>query len=261
MLHLVVLGRKNKVEFYSKYNVKSVFQAGEAFDVAGIQAFMSIINYDDVKNSNSVRIPSPFAVSLVRTLKPLDVEFGVKHVICTLVRPGSEPMRGHLGPVNTIMLDQPHAEQSILREEMRVMFPKNLLFTSLTVPSILLAIEVIVVDLERNVSAEQVIKLLSGISRIILVKSTIGLHSTDAIFEYIRRVARPSADVYELCVWYEHIEATGRRLKFVQAFDPHCVQTPEIMDAIRALASKETMQESFKRTNKALNLLSPGIYP
>jgi len=86
------IGKKNKEDFYSKYSVKSVFQAGEAFDVADIPAFMSTINYDDAKKLNSVRIPSPFAVSLMRTLKPLDVEFGVKRVMCTFIRPGSEPM-------------------------------------------------------------------------------------------------------------------------------------------------------------------------
>ncbi len=255
------VGKKNKEDFYSKYSVKSVFQAGEAFDVADIQTFMSIINYDDAKKSNSVRIPSPFAVSLMRTLKPLDVEFGVKRATCTLIRPGSEPMRGHYGPVDTIVLDRPNVAQNVLRDEMRQMLRKDVTFASIAVPSILLAVEVVVVDLEQMASAEQVIDLLFRIPRIILVKSSMRLHSTDAIFEYIRRVARPSADVYELCVWYEHVEVTGHRLKLVQAFDPHCVQTSEVIDAIRALAGREEMQESFNRTNKALKLLSPGIYP
>ena len=222
---------------------------------------MSIINYNDAKKLNSVRIPSPFAVSLMRTLKPLDVEFGVKRVMCTLIRPGSEPMRDHYGPVDTMVLDKPDVAQSVLRDEMRQMFRKDVTFASIAVPSILLAVEVVVIDLERNASAQQVIDLLFGIPRIILVKSSMRLHSIDAIFEYIRRVARPSADVYELCVWYEHVKVSEHRLKLVQAFDPHCVQTPEIIDAIRALAGREEMQESFNRTNKALKLLSPGIYP
>gem|GEM_PF-2916181 len=197
----------------------------------------------------------------MRTLKPLDVEFGVKRVMCTLIRPGSEPMRDHYGPVDTMVLDKPDVAQSVLRDEMRQMFRKDVTFASIAVPSILLAVEVVVVDLERNASAQQVIDLLFGIPRIILVKSSMRLHSIDAIFEYIRRVARPSADVYELCVWYEHVKVSEHRLKLVQAFDPHCVQTPEIIDAIRALAGREEMQESFNRTNKALKLLSPGIYP
>jgi hypothetical protein len=102
---------------------------------------------------------------------------------------------------------------------------------------------------------------LSRIQRIILITSGTKLNSPNAVLEYVQRTARPSTGLYEVCVWLEHVEATGDRLKLVQAFDPHCVQTPEIMDAIRALASKEDMQESFSRTDKALKVLSPGIYP
>lgn len=255
------VGKKNKEKFYSKYDVKSVFQAGEAFDVADIQAFMSIVNYNDARRSNSVRIPLPLTASLMRTLKPLDEKFHVKSVTCTFIRPGSEPMKGYSGPVDTIVLDRPSILQSILQNEMQKLFPKNVLFTSMSIPSILLAIAVVVVDLKRKVSAEQVIGLLSSIPRTILVKNSMKLHSTDAIFEYIRRAVRPSADIYELCIWYEHVEVTEHRLKIVQAFDPHSIQIPEVIDAIRALTSREEMQESFEQTNKALNILCPGIYP
>lgn len=254
------IGEKNKEEFYSKYNIKSIFQAGEAFEVADIKAFLSTVNYDDAKKADSVRIPSPFAVSLARTLRPLDLKFGVKHITCTLIRPGSEPMRAHYGPVDTIILDRPFA-QSILQEELRQMFPKDITFTSLMVPSILLAVQVTVIDLEQKVSEEKILEFLCTIPRAILIRSSMGLHSTDTIFEYMRRVVRPYADIYELCTWHEHVELTNCRLKLVQAFDPHCVQTPEIIDAIRALTGKVKMAESLNRTNKALGVLSPGIYP
>ncbi|MBE0520498.1 type II glyceraldehyde-3-phosphate dehydrogenase [Candidatus Bathyarchaeota archaeon] len=255
------VGKKNKEKFYSKYDIKSVFQAGEPFEVADIQAFMSTINYHEARKASSVRIPSPFAVSLTRTLNPLDVQFGIKHVICTLIRPGTEPMRAHHGPVDTIIPDKPYVADNTLRVEIQQMLSKDITFTSFAVPSILLAVEAVVVDLEQTVSTENVIDLLCRIPRSIIVRSDMGLHSTDAIFEYFRRVARPSADIYEVCTWQEHVEAINGRLKLVQAFDPHCVQTPEVIDAIRALASQENVEESFNRTNKALRLLNPGIYP
>jgi len=255
------IGRKNKEEFYSKQDVKSIFQAGEAFEVADIKAFLSSVNYDNAKKADSVRIPSPFAVSLARTLRPLDLRFGIKHAVCTLIRPGSEPMRGHYGPVDTIIPDMPYVAQNILREEMQQMFPKDIIFTSLAVPSILLAVEVMVIDLEQEASEEKVIDLLSRIPRTILIRSSMGLHSTDTVFEYMRRVVRPSADIYELCTWREHVEVTNCRLKLVQAFDPHCVQTPELIDAIRALTGKVKKAESLNRTDKILKILGPGMYP
>jgi glyceraldehyde-3-phosphate dehydrogenase (NAD(P)) len=255
------VGKKNKEKFYSEHNVKSVFQAGEPFEVADIQAFMSTINYYEARKASSVRVPSPFAVSLTRTLKPLDVEFGIKHATCTLIRPGTEPMRGHHGPVDTIIPGEPYVEHGVLRVEMEQLLQKDVTFTSFAVPSILLAVEAVVVDLERTASTEDVIDLLCSIPRNIIVRSDMGLHSTDAIFEYMRRVVRQSADIYEVCTWHEHVEGINRRLKLVQAFDPHCVQTPEVIDAIRALASEEKMEESFNRTNKALKILNPEMYP
>lgn len=255
------IGRKNKEEFYSKQDVKSIFQAGEAFEVADIKAFLSDVNYDDAKKVNSVRIPSPFAVSLARTLRPLDLKFGIKYVACTLIRPGAEPMKGHYGPVDTIVPERPYVAESILREEMQHLFPKDIIFTSLAVPSTLLAVQVVIIDLEQRASREKVIDFLSAIPRTILIRSNIGLHSTDAVFEYMRRVVRSSSDIYELCTWLEHVEVTNCRLKLVQAFDPHCVQTPEIIDAIRALMGKMKKADGRNRTDKALKILSPGIYP
>jgi len=255
------VGKENKEKFYSRYNVKCVFQAGESLEVADIPAFVSTINFDEARKVNSVRIPSPLAVSLTRTLKPLDAKFGIKHATCTLIRPGTEPMRGHHGPVDTIIPDKPYVEQKTPRDEMWRMFPKDVIFASFAVPSILLAVENVIVDLERRASTKSVINLLCKVFRTILVRGGMGLNSTDAIFEYIRRVARPSADVYEVCVWQEHVEALDDRLKLVQAFDPHCVQTPEVIDAIRALANTTTLEKSLKLTDKALKILGPRIYP
>jgi glyceraldehyde-3-phosphate dehydrogenase type II len=160
-----------------------------------------------------------------------------------------------------LTLDGPYDRQSVLLEELQRMFSKDILLTSLTVPFIPLSVQVVSVDLERKVSAERVTNLLRKIQRVIIIKNSRALNSPKAVYEYVRGITRPSTGVYELCVWHEHIETVGDRLKLVQAFDPHCVQTPEIMDAIRALASEKEIQESSDLTDKALKLLTPGIYP
>jgi hypothetical protein len=108
---------------------------------------------------------------------------------------------------------------------------------------------------------EKIVDLFCKVPRTIMVRGNKGLRSTDAIFEYIRRVVRSSADIYELCTWYEHIEVANYTLKLTQAFDPHCIQTPEVIDAIRALKTKVEMSGSFNRTNLALRILDPGVYP
>jgi len=253
------VGRKNKEE-YTNYNVKSIFQAGEDLEIADIGVFLSTINYDNARKVNSVRIPSPFAVALARILIPLDIEFGVKRATCTFIRPGSEPMRSY-GPIDTIIPEIPYVKENILNEELQRLFPKNVNFHSLFVPSILLAVQTLTIDLEQKATMEKIVELFCKVPRTIMVRGNKGLRSTDAIFEYFRRVVRSSADIYELCTWYEHIEVENCMLKLTQAFDPHCIQTPEIIDAIRALKTSVEMTESFNRTNLALKILNPGVYP
>ncbi len=255
------VGITNRDEFYSRYGVKAVFQAGEALDVAEIPAFVSTINYEEARHANSVRIPSPFTVSMVRTLAPLNHTCGIENVVCTLIRPGSEPMRGRHGPLDTIVLDDPYSSQEKLREELNLLFPTGLLFTSLAIPSLLIGAEVLTANLKAEISGEYLIGHLSCIPRTILLREGLGLHSTDSVFEYIRRVVRPPGDIYEVCIWRDHVEVLDQRLKMIQAYDPHCVQTPEVIDAVRALAGSVDMEESFRRTNKALGIPSPGTQP
>lgn len=254
------VGKKNKEILHSRHGLKAIFQAGEEFDVADVPVFISRLKYEEAKKVNFVRIPTPQTVSLLRTIEPLESKFGIHNVNVTFVMPSAEPMHGQTGVVDTIIPDQPALLQ-ILKDEIGSVMPKKTVLSSFKIPSILLGVESITVQLNTNASRDDIINSLKEIPRTILVRGNKGLHSTDSIFEYIRRIGRPSADIYEACIWYEQIEITDNTIKLVQAFDSHCVQTPEVMDAIRALVGKEEMQESFDLTNKALKLLNPGIYP
>ena len=252
------VGKKNKDRFYSKH--KAIFQAGEPFDVADIPVFISKIEYEAAKKARYVRIPTPYTVALMRTLEPLNAEFCIEEILCTFIRVGSEPMQASLDPVDTIVPDKTNVLQ-LIRDEIRYVMPKPIILSSFKVPTILLNLGSIAVRLEEEFSLSDVKDVLSKNARTIIVKGEEGLCSTDSIFEYIRRIGRSSDDIYEVCIWDEQIEITNGKLKLVQAFDPHCVQTPEVIDAIRALVGDEKMEESFNRTNEALRLLRPGIYP
>jgi len=252
------VGKKNKEIFYSKH--KAIFQAGEPFDVADIPVFISKIKYKEAKKARYVRIPTPYTVALIRVLEPINTKFCVKEISCTLIRVGSEPMQASLGPVDTIIPDSTSTLQ-LIRDEIQHVMPKPIVLSSFMVPSILLSVESIVVSLQKKASLDDVKEVLRKNARTIIVKGEEGLHSTDSIFEYMRRVGRSSGDIYEVCIWDEQTEIIDGKLKIVQAFDPHCVQTPEVIDAIRALGGEEKMDESFNQTNKALRILKPRTYP
>ncbi len=104
-------------------------------------------------------------------------------------------------------------------------------------------------------------KLLSNIQRIVLVNTDRGLVSTDAIFEYFRRIGRSIGDLYELFIWEDLIEVNNSILKLIGAFDPHSIQIPEIVDGIRALTKITNLEDSIKMTNQALKIVPPSSYP
>jgi glyceraldehyde-3-phosphate dehydrogenase (NAD(P)) len=251
-------GKKNKDAFYSKH--KAIFQAGEPFDIADIPVFTSNTGYETARKARYVRIPTPYTVALGRTLGPLNAGFRIKEIFGSFIVAGSEPMRAHLGPVDTILPDKIDILR-LMKDEIQYLMPNPITLSSIRVPSILLSVESIIVRFHEKVTLSDVKDLLCKTWRTILVRAEAGLHSTDSIFEFMRRIVRPSGDAYEVCIWDEQIEIADEKLKLVQALDPHCVQTPEVIDAIRALASNVNVEKSMNRTDEALGILSPGTYP
>lgn len=249
------VGKQNKERFYHKYGVKAIFQAGENPTIAGVPAFISLIDYEKARKAMFVRMASPLATALTRTVLPLRERFGVKRVACTFVRAGAETMRAHRGPVDTLIPEPPRVVQLTKLELSKTLGKVEVFLSSIKVPSILLDLQSVLVELNKQTSADVVAELLAQSSRIVVVSDEKGLFSTDAIFEFFRRVRPFSGDVYEVCVWKEQIEVQGRIAKFAQALDPHSVHIPELVDAIRAMTTKITFDESLRRTDKSLRIM------
>ncbi len=252
-------GEKNKEMVYAPHGLKVVFQAGEPLDIADVPVFVSHTRHERLKGASFVRIPSPQTVALLRAAQPLRANFGIRNIACTLVMPGAEPMHGHLGPVDTIIPEK-LGTLRLLEEEIRSVIPEKVVLFSFTVPSSLLGTASMAIQLDSNASRRDIVESLQEAPRAMLVSSDKGLSSTDAIFEYVRRVRRSSGDIYEVCIWHESVGVTDRMVRLDLAFDPHSVQTPEAIDAARVLGGKETLEESFRETNTSLGTLS-GIHP
>jgi len=253
------VGKQNKDRFYGNYNIKVVFQAGEDPANADIPAFFSITTYNKALKAKFVRVASPFAVSAGRTLWALLQKVGVKRVLCTFVRAGSETTRAHQGPVDTIIPEPPANLQRIKWELNHIFSETEILLSSVKVPSILLDVQSIFFELAEKVRLNTVTNLLSTTSRVSVISSDEGLFSTDTLFEFFRRTRPSSADMYEVCVWKEQIEVNGNTLRLTQAVDPHSVHIPDVIDAIRAMTTKISRNESARLTDQSLGMLKPSF--
>jgi len=182
---------------------------------------------------------------MIRPLELIEEEFSVKWVSCTMLIAGSEFMRGHMEPVDTIIPIEPENLALIKREFELLMPRKELILSSFKIPSLHLSVQHLVMKLSKKASVDRVIKVLTGSNGIILVSSKQGLNSTDSILEFIRRIRPNPGDIYEVCIWKESIQVVNRKLVLSLAFDSHSVHIPELIDAIRALSGYENANESM----------------
>lgn len=253
------VGKQNIERFYQKSTARVIFQAGEEQTIANVPAFFATTDFEKARKTKFVRMASPLAVSIARTILAVGKQFGLKKVGCTFIRAGSETMRALQGPVDAIV---PEPASNLERVEWELNQMLNDVFVSLCsvkVSSILLDVQSIFTELTRKVTADAVTKLLTKTPRIVVVDMENGLSSTDSLFEFFRRIRPFSADVYEVCLWRNQIDAQNGMLKLVQAMDPHSVHIPEVIDAIRALVTEISKDESMERTDKALGILKKAF--
>lgn len=175
------------------------------------------------------------------------------------MRAGSETMRAHQGPVDTIIPELPTNLQRIGWELKQMFGELKTFLSSVKVPSILFDVHSIFFELTKKAELDTVTNLLLSTPRVFVVSSEAGLFSTDALFEFFRRTRPYSADLYEVCVWKEQIEVNENTLKLTQAVDPHSVHIPEVIDAIRATTTKMPRNESARLTDESLGILRGGF--
>jgi glyceraldehyde-3-phosphate dehydrogenase (NAD(P)) len=249
------IGKKNMERFYLKFGVKTIFQAGEDPRIANLPTFISLVDYEKARKAMFVRIPTPYTTALTRTILPLQEKFGVEHVACTLIKAGSETMRAHQGPVDTLIPEQPQTMELIKQELGKTIGRVKISLSSIKVPSILLDVQSIFVKLTEPPPIDAIFELLARIPRVVVVDGKTGLFSTDRIFEFFRRIRPFAGDIYEVCIWKKQIEISNHTLKFTQTLDSHSVHIPELIDAIRAMTTKTTLTESMRRTDKSLRIM------
>ncbi|NIQ05229.1 MAG: type II glyceraldehyde-3-phosphate dehydrogenase [Candidatus Korarchaeota archaeon] len=245
------IGKQNKEQLYAHHHVKGIFQGGESFDVATIPVFFTEVTYESASNAKYLRIPTPYTVATVSMLEPMNSAFGVKDVSSTFLIAGSEPNRGSRGPLDAI-LPVKIEKLRLLKEEIGYISLEPRMLSAFRVPTVLLSVQTLLLEVKSKASKADITALLREQDRILLLPKE--FTATDMIFEFLRRVRGTSGDIYEICVWEDQIECDNQHVKLVLAYDNHCVHTPHIIDAIRALTTHIENDVSSRRTNNTLNV-------
>jgi glyceraldehyde-3-phosphate dehydrogenase (NAD(P)) len=239
---------------YEKFGVKHVFQGGEK-PVVAEASFSTLCNYEETLGLNSLRVVSCNTTGLLRLICTLKRNFGVRKVRATLIRRGADPREVKKGPINAIMLNPPTLPSHHGEDVKTVIKDLDIMTSAVAVPTTLMHVHSVLLELEEKVSKDDVLNALSSAPRIMLLNSErLGVKSTAEIIE-IARDLRPRNDIPELVVIEDSITVNGRELILFQAVHQESIVVPENIDAVRALFQlADNWIDTVRKTDKNLGL-------
>ncbi len=249
------IGKENLDKFYRPNKIKAIFQGGEKHEITGT-SFVAQCNYDEAVNKDFVRIVSCNTTGLCRTLDAVNKKYGILSVHATMIRRGADPGDIHHGPINAIVpvLEMPSHHGPDVRT---VLHNVEIFTTALSVPSTLMHLHAITVDLKKKASVEDAIAMFKNSTRIRIVRNAEHLRSTAEIMEFARDLGRMRGDMPEICVWQEGIGITSNshnKLLYMQAVHQESDVVPENIDCIRAMMGFKDADKSIKMTNETFGI-------
>ena len=230
-------GAENKEKYYIPRGLKAMYQGAEKHELAEA-SFNAQSNYAEAVGKTHVRVVSCNTTGLSRVLNSIDKAFGVEKARVVLVRRASDPGSSKKGPIDGIV-PNPITVPSHHGPDVNTILPD---------------LNIIMVQLKKDATAEQVVEIFKKNPRIILVKSSEGITSTAEMLEFARDFGRPRYDMYENLVWEDSIGVKDKELYFFQAVPQESIVIPENIDCIRAMCTEMSAEESMEKTNKSLGI-------
>jgi glyceraldehyde-3-phosphate dehydrogenase (NAD(P)) len=245
------IGEKNK-PIYEKAGIKAIWQGGEDHELADC-SFNAQSNYEEAVGRDFVRVVSCNTTGLCRIIKPLEDEFGVNKARITLMRRAADPGDIKKGPINAIV-PNPIKLPSHHGPDVKTVLPGiDITTTAVKLPTTLMHLHTVNMELNSECTAEEVEDLLAKQSRVRFVGQ--GITSTAEVMEMARDMNRPRCDMWENCVWNESITIYEGELYFFQGIHQESDVIPENVDAIRAVMEVEKDgTKSVAKTNKAMGI-------
>lgn len=238
---------------YEKAGVKAIWQGGEDHSLTNF-SFNAAVNYAEAVGQPWVRVPSCNTTGLIRTLYPLDVHFGIAKALAVMVRRATDPADSKRGPINAI---EPELEMpSHHGPDVQSVLPSvNLHTIALKVPTTIMHVHALSVELKRAATAKEVLDVWRRIPRVKFFRGAEGVASTAQIMEVARDLSRSRSDLYEIAVWEDGVHVVGNTLYYFQAVHQESDVVPENVDAIRAmLGIEKDGKRSMEKTDRSLGI-------
>jgi glyceraldehyde-3-phosphate dehydrogenase (NAD(P)) len=247
------MGEENKKNIYDKLGKPAIFQGGEEHEVAGT-SFNAAANYGEAIGKKYVRVVSCNTTGLCRLLYAVDSSIGIKKVRVTLIRRAGDPDDIKRGPINAIVPD-PIALPSHHGPDVQTVMPHiNIDTSAVKVPTTLMHLHFVNMELKKAASKEDVLAALRKWPRIWLIPGWMDLKATANVIEFGRELGRPRNDIMENALWEQSVSIDKNgELNLFQGIHQESDVVPENVDCIRAMTGIEKDNlKSIAKTNKAL---------
>jgi glyceraldehyde-3-phosphate dehydrogenase (NAD(P)) len=247
------IGEENK-KIYEKIGRPAVFEGGEKHEMIGT-SFNAAANYDEAIGKKYVRVVSCNTSALCRLIYAIDMAFGIKKALVTLVRRGGDPDDIKRGPINAIVPD-PIKLPSHHGPDVKTVLPHiNITTAAMKVPTTLMHMHFVNVSVEGTPTREEVASALRKWRRLWLIPAWYNVKSTGDVMELGRVLGRPKSDMMENAIWEESISVDGGDINLFQAIHQESDVIPENIDCIRAMTGIEKdKKKSMDKTDKALGI-------
>lgn len=253
------IGEENK-KIYEKLGVKAIFQGGEEHEVAGT-SFNAAANYEQAIGKQFVRVVSCNTTGLARVIYAIDSAIGIDKVRVNLIRRAGDPNDIKRGPINAIVPDPIHLPSHHGPDLNSVMPHIKISTAAVKVPTTLMHMHYINMDLKGKPSREDVLNALRKWPRIWLIPSFLNIKSTADIIEFGRELGRPRNDMMENCIWEESVTIEDGELTLFMAIHQESDAIPENVDCIRAMTGIEKDKfKSMEKTNRSLGIGNFNIW-
>jgi glyceraldehyde-3-phosphate dehydrogenase (NAD(P)) len=245
------IGWKNR-ELYRKHNVPATFQGGEKHEISPV-LFSSTANYDRAKDVDYIKLVSCNTTGIVRAVVAVDEAFGVEKSVATIVRRAADPSEIHKGPIDAAIPGKVPSHQAT--DLMLVMPHIDAMGFIITVPITHGHVIAMHVTVKKGIRTEDALEVFRQGRRIKIFRIDDGFLSNTHIFDYLRDLGVPRADMYEVGVWEETVLAQGRDLYWIHNIPQEAIVIPENVDAIRArLGMQADKWEAVDTTDRYLGI-------
>ncbi len=245
---------------YEKAGVKAIFQGGEKHDLTG-HSFVAEMNYESAIGRQFTRVVSCNTTGICRVIGSLFKAGLVERSWVILARRTTDPWKAYKGATLNTMVPETHIPSHQGPDAQTVIPELPIVTIAAKGPYTVSHMHFAVIKAPKEVSKDEVLKVLGNSRRIALVDTADGLYDLASVMELMKLLGRPMGDMWEVAVWSDILSANKDEIYLVYQVHNLAIVIPENIDAIRALTGLESNPaKSMDLTDKTLGVRSGSFF-